>query len=330
MNALKISFKQFLYVAGVSMVMACAKTSGYRIIEAPSDNVAQTVTAGDELNVSNTVDQGINDALLATSISKTSCGESPITSTGNILFTLVTGAVIDTTRIDSGFIKITYFGKNADGTKGLTGETDVQLVIENGKVVPWNTQGTIMDITFKQYEIIDLQTNKQLWLDGPCTMVNTTGGLLRDVSHSLIPLGDSISDRARAHIAFTYNDNQAIIQSWTWDFSQHRTFIMKDTAINSVIYGDTTVNEAEDVSTWGTSRLGEDFYTSTTTSVSQTIPGSFLLSDPLDGRKDINGIAEPIISIYGVDQQGNTVNVHPYGYRVTWYRTGTRDTVIAY
>ncbi|MEP7168680.1 MAG: hypothetical protein ABI855_04865, partial [Bacteroidota bacterium] len=236
---------------------------------------------------------------------------------------------------NTGIIKMTYYGKNADNTKGRTGKIEIKLAIDNdGKVVSWKTKGAIATITFDQYEVQLLDTtNRQLWINGTCTVTNLSGGLLKKVSGMTLQQGDSLVDKVSAQLIFSYNDNVAQIVTWGWTFSQHRSFILNDTVLNASFTGDTMVNNQANVSTVGMNRFEEKFYTDVSTPVLQTISGLFLLSDPLSGSKAINEIAKPILIIYGVTDQGSIENSdNPYGYKIVWTNSGgqRQQTVVKY
>jgi hypothetical protein len=326
----KIALRGLAGVVLTAILFAsCEKKTGYTVDLTTDDTSTQTIIAADELNVNNEFDQVVNESLLGTTISITTSGDIVSPSTGNILFTLISNAVIDTSQINSGIIKITYFGKNADNTKGRTGEVIIRHAVDSGNVIPWKTQGAKATITFNQYEVTVLKTNKSLWMNGECVVTNVSGGLLKKANDLTLLPGDSLTDKLSAKITFTYNDNVAVIQTWTWNLNQHRIFNLNDTTINVAIQGDTLA----DITTIGINRFDENFNTGITTPIVQIISGSFLLTEPLSGVKVINGIKEPILIIYGVSEQGNIVsNGIPFGYKIIWTNSGgeRKQTVIGY
>jgi hypothetical protein len=166
-------------------------------------------------------------------------------------------------------------------------------------------------------------------LNGTGTITNISGGILKDAANLTLAPGDSLIDKVSAQLAFTYNDNTNIIQTWTWHFDQHRSFALTGSIIFSSIKGNTTMNNFNNISTSGTTRSGENFYTGITQPVLQNISGLFILSQPLSGEKAIHGIPEPIDAIYGVDEQGNTaVSNNPYGYKIIWINNGGQAQAI--
>ncbi len=157
-------------------------------------------------------------------------------------------------------------------------------------------------------------------MNGNLTITNNSGGLLKAPANIVFPAGDSLQDKIDGSIVFTYNDNTAVIQTWTWNINQTRSFNMQNSALTSTIRGDSSVNGINSISTTGTTRSGSVFNTQITIPVVQTISSLYLLSDPVSGEKAIRGIPEPLTIDYGVDNHGNPVQSgSPYGYKITWY-----------
>ena len=313
MKIKKIIFYCFITIAFAAIVFtSCKKTHDYTLVNTTDDTSAQTIIASDESEINNEFDQAVNDALTATAISSTTSGDSA----GVNLFE-ISGAVIDSSQSNTGIIKINYYNKTADNKKARLGEVKIQHAIANGKVIPWKTKGARATITFTNYEVFFLNiSNKTLSLNGTSVIENISGGLLKNIKSAP---GDSLIDKVSAQLAFTYNDNTSSIQSWTWNFNQRRVFSLQDTIVTASIQGDTAINNINNVSTWGMTRSGQNFYTGTTTPVLQNLSGVSVLTNPLKGRKIIFGIKEPITVTYGVDQQGTSVSTgNPYGYIITW------------
>ncbi len=310
---------------------SCSKTE-YTIIKTTADSATQIITSGDEMNINYEFDQGVNEALLATSLSRIAGGDSLAGSVD--LFGTISQVTIDTSHInDSAQIRLSYFGKNADQTKGRTGDITVHFTRDNnGKIIPWKTPGATITLTFTQYEVVILANNKSLWMNGTATITNLSGGLLKKPASISLHSTDSLQDRVKGNITFTYNDNVTLIQTWTWNMYQLRTFNMPTTTLTSTIIGDTTVNTSTGVSTSGTTRFGYVFYTQILSPVVQSISSSYLLSNPLSGEKAIHGIQEPMQVDYGVDANGNAVlSGTPYGYKISWIGNGGQAvTVVKY
>jgi len=325
----------FLFLLPLLFMMpsSCSKT-GYTIVNTTADSATQIINANDELNINYEVDQAVNEALLATSLCNIASGNTGSAGTGAILFTTISGCIIDTSHItDSALIRLTYYSKNADQTKGRSGAVTIQFGRDSsGKVIPWNQPGAIVNISFSQYEVIVLATNVSLWMNGTATVTNLSGGLLKNPANLTLATGDSLQDKLNATIVFTYNDNVAVVQTWTWYMNQLRTFNFQNASLISTIRGDSTVNNITGIATSGTTRFGFGFNTQIISPVVQTISSLYLLSEPTSGEKGIRGIPEPLTVLYGVDTHGNPVQTGaPYGYKISWAANGGQaTTIVAY
>jgi hypothetical protein len=329
MKPYKTIFIHFLAIAlSVLVFSSCKKTHEYTLVNTKDDSATQTLIASDEFELNDEVGQAVNDALAATAISIVTSGGST-SGTGDILGT-ISGAVIDTGKINTGLIKIIYFGKNADQTKWRLGNLEIKHAVKNGKVIPWNTRGASATIKFTNYEVFFLKiTNKALSLNGSCTVTNMSGGLLKNIANPALVPGDSLVEKISAQLSYTYDDNATAIKTWAWDCNQLRVFNGdtkngKDTLITCTIKGDTTLNNIPNVASWGATRSDKQFYSSITNPVLKNISGTPFLSGPLSGRKVILGIAEPLTVTYGIDPQGSPASSgdDPYGYIISWSNTG--------
>ena len=311
---------------------SCSKT-GYTVTNYTADSATQIITANDELNINYEFDQAVNEAIASTTLSVIASGDTMNPGPSPVGNTFLSGAIIDTTHLaDSAIIWIQYFGKNVPQTKGRTGYVIVQLGRDgNGKIIPWKTPGAVMNITFLQYEVIVLATNVSVWMNGTATVRNVSGGQLTFPPKMTLSAGDSLQDRVSGNITFTYNDNVAVIQTWTWNLTQTRMFNMQNGSLTSTIRGDSSVSGVAGVSTTGTTRFGNVFNTQLTKAVVQGISSSYILSQPLSGEKVINGIPEPITIDYGVNSSGIAVQSNPYGYKITWMHSGGQAvSVVSY
>jgi hypothetical protein len=331
-------FKIFLSYIVLSIIIcalftSCDKT-GYTIVKTTADSATQIITANDELDVNYEFDQAINEALLATTLSTFACGEKINQGTENELYTTLNQVIIDTSEIiDSALIRLTYYGKNADQTKGRSGVITLHFARDNnGKIIPWKNPGASININFEQYEVIVLANNKSIWMNGSSTIINVSGGLLQKASDITLNPGDTLKDNVSGNIAFTYNDNVNIIQTWTWYINQVRKFTIQNAILTSSINGDSSINGSNDISTSGTTRFGSVFYTQTIAPVVQTISSLYILSNPISGEKAIHGIPEPLSIEYGVDSNGNPVSgISPYGYKISWISNGGQAvTIVSY
>lgn len=300
----------FNYIIPIALVgfllVGCQKVETTRI-NTNSNSESQSVIATDELTLNNEFDQAIDDAVAVICNPKAT----------------IPGAIVDTSRINVGVIEIDYYGKELDGTKSRTGSDSIHETMVSGKIVPWGTPGTIATITFGDidnngYEVMFLTNSTSVKFTGTAALTNVYGGYLQNIT-----AGDSLVERIRASISFTYNDNVAVIQLFNWYLSQERTFTIYDTVMNAITRGDTNINGYLNVSTWGTTRFGNSFYTAITSPMVQNISDPHLSYNPLSGDKAIEGITEPILSSYGVSSVGlPQATGTPYGLIATWINNG--------
>jgi hypothetical protein len=314
MNTKFISRSSIRIIVLLFLFTACKKRTELTYTNTTDDTAEQTIIAGDQFEVNYEFDQVINEALRASCISSTTSGTAGSTI-ADILFTQIPDAVIDTGKINKGIITITYYGKTPDKTKARSGVIEIRHSLASGKVVPWKTPGATVKIIFKQFEVIfENVINKSIVLNDTCTVTNLHGGLLTTLS----PI-DSVVDKLNAKLSFTNNDNLTVLTQWTWYFSKHRVFRLNDTTISATITGDTTVNNVNNVATWGTTRSDQPFCASIATPLVQHVSGSSFLYVPLRGVENIQMINEPITITYGVDPSGYPVSTgKPYGYKFKW------------
>ncbi|HTB07805.1 MAG TPA: hypothetical protein VK806_12705 [Bacteroidia bacterium] len=302
-----------LLAALVVLLFVCCKKETTTTVESTSDSVSQSTIAFDELTINNEFDQAADDAV-------TVLCDSTAT---------IAGAVVDRSQVNIGIIEIDYYGKEADGTKTRTGSDSIHQPIVGGHVVPWGTPGATATITLGTYsspgyEVLFATNNTSVRLSGSAILTNTYGGDLQ----SIIP-GDSLVERIRASISFTYNDNAAIIQLFPWYLNQIRVFTLSGSITSATTRGDTSINGYLNVGTWGTDRLGNSFYTSTNTPVVQNISTANLSYNPLSGNKTIEGITEPITNTYGVTSLGGIQSTGtPYGLLATWIDNGAQSQIV--
>ncbi len=140
------------WVIFVMPISSCSKT-GYTLVQTTADSASQITISNDELNINYEVGQAVNEALLATSLSHIASGNTASIGSGAVLYNTISQVIIDTSQIvDSALIHLTYYGKNANQTKGRTGILTVQFARDSfGKIIPWGNAGATVNINFSQY-----------------------------------------------------------------------------------------------------------------------------------------------------------------------------------
>jgi hypothetical protein len=280
--------------------MGCAKETTTRV-NTNSNSSSQSTVANDEVTVNNEFDQALDDAIMIL------CNHN----------TSITGA-FPPDSISPSVYEIDYYGKEADGTKTRSGNDSIHL-----NTASWPAAGAIANVSFgdinnKAYEVSFTNNQTSLTFFGNASITNVSGGLLQNLTP-----GDSIVIHVRATISFTFNDNAAIIQLFTWNIDRIRTFTISSGSIYASNRGDTTINGLNNIGTWGTDRFGNSFYSIISTSIVQNISTASLSYNPLSGTENIQGLQEPITSIYGVNTQGSAVTSGtPYGFYISWINNG--------
>lgn len=289
-------------------IMGCAKETTSRV-NTTSNTGTQSIIASDELTLNNELDQAVDDAIA-------------VLSNHNAA---IAGALDDSISPD--IYEINYFGNEANNTKSRTASDSIHL-----NATSWATAGTTATIDFgdinnKAYEVLFKTNNTSITLTGKATITNLSGGLLQNLTPA-----DSMVVHIKASVSYTYNDNATVIQLYTWNFNELRTFRKSDTSIMASTRGDTTIKNFSHLESWGVNRYGDSAYCTITSTIVQNISNLNLAYNPLSGAGVIQNISEPIISTYGVNQQGSPIsNGTPYGFIITWTNNGGQaQNVIGY
>jgi len=292
----------------IAVFAGCAKETTTRV-NTTSNSSTQSIIASDELTLHNEFDQAVDDAIA-------------VLSNHNAA---IAGATDDS--INPNVYEIDYFGTEANNTKKRSGGDSIHL-----NTIPWGTAGSIATLTFgdinnKAYEVTFVNNNTSVTLTGTATLIYISGGLLQNLTS-----GDSIVVHIKASISYTYNDNATQVQLYTWNFNQVRSFTKSDTIIYAGARGDTNIKSFTNVGSWGLNRYGDSCYSTITTTIEQNISNLTLAYNPLSGKDVIENIAEPILSTYGVNQQGLAqASGTPYGFIITWINNGGQaQNVIGY
>ncbi len=280
--------KPLVMALAILLLAGCKKTTT-EITTSTNDSASQGTIASDELAVNNEMDQVVDEAVASLCICKQTSGSLTINPT------TIAGAVIDTSQVDSGIVNIFYYGKESNPIKSRSGNVEIKLPVVGKHLIPWTTTGVTAAITITNYEIFYSNiANKTLWFKGTINVSNANGVLIKNLI-----VGDSLVEKVRGPVSFTFNDNGAILYLYLWNL--HRTRVIKRTVTNDTTittWGDTTINGIANIANWGMTRLSNNYYTSITTPVFQDISTSSFY-DPLSGVKSIQSIPEPLTITYG-------------------------------
>ena len=270
----------------------------------------QTQRASDQSNVDNESGQAMDEA-------------------NNILMEVSTtrdvqtycNLTIDSSQKSIGKITVTYSGNDCYNTKSRTGTIVIELPYDpnTATITRWHEQGCVAKLTFIDYKVTNLSTNKSLEFDGVHTIKNESGGGLLQLY-----LGQSIEHVIRANMNLTFDDGT----TRTWHAAKRRIFNYSSGQLKVEIKGDTAVGPHAHVAMWGVTRLGDDFTLDVPTPITYYLLGTSCLYKP-KGAIVIYGPANSLSVTYGVDSNGLTTTSCPFGYKFNWTDSqGTPHEVI--
>ncbi|HSH67768.1 MAG TPA: hypothetical protein VLB84_18650, partial [Bacteroidia bacterium] len=231
---------------------------------------------------------------------------------------------IDSAAISTGLIKLTYHGKSCDGLRDRSGIISIQFPYDaaTGKFLRWSAKGARIIITYDNYKVTNLTTNKSIVINGAITATNVNGGGIWTLLS-----GTSIIHKLRGHMEIKFDDGT----TGSWIVARSRVYTLTGLILNGEITGDTTVNGNSNVAYWGKNRAGEEFSVSIPTPIAANLFGTLCLYRPYKGVAIIRGVSNEITITYGVDINGNPVSgmACPFGYKLNWTdAAGTAHQVV--
>jgi hypothetical protein len=299
----------FYWLVSILILTGCKKVETTRTYTV-SNTISQNIIASDEVIINNELDQFVDDAITVLSNhNATIAGAYPPDS------------------VSPSFIELTYSDKQYDISKARTGADSIHIA----PGISWGTPGTTATLAFQDinqplgyevfyYSLIPPSSDTaSLTFLGNISITNVHGGLLQNLTP-----GDSIVVHIRASkVSFTFNDQAALIQLFPISVNEIRTFTMSGNTIYATTRGDTSISGYSNVGSFGTNRLGYTYYSTITYPLVQNISNLSLSYNPLYGEKIIEGIPEPITSIYGVNSSGSAqASGSPYGFHISWTDNG--------
>jgi hypothetical protein len=315
-------FKYLIVAAAIGTLnTSCKKkeTTTPTTITTTDDSPEQKQTASDQIQAENETNYSLDDVNAA--LNGTTSIRTPVK--------LVCNATIDTSMARTmGMVSITYNGKSADSARMRTGTISIQLPYNSNntpKVTRWSTEMCSMTITYSNYTVTNVATNKSITLNGTHTITNLSGGTVATITNGINP----IIHKIRGSMTLTFDDGT----QRSWSVARKRTFNYTDGITTETLSGDTTVNNYSNVAMWGINRKGDNFYVSTTTPLIANVSGPLCLYKPI-GVRVFYGAARTLTVTYGVDQSGNSItgSTCPYGYKLDWVNVKgeNKEAILAY
>lgn len=259
--------------------------------------------SGDENNAATMADMSMDDAEIAMS------GSSMSHKTAS--FPGLCNAIVDTANISAGAITITYTGTSCDGLRSRSGSITAQIV--NYPTVHWKDAGAVMTITYTNFKVTSLITNKSVTLNGTHTITNVTGGLVARIGIS--PNPSAITRKIRSsNMSLTFDDGT----QRTWSVARRRTWTgTSGNATSLTIAGDTNVNSNPNTAEWGINRAGNAFSTAFSTPVTLTSACGWYA--PTGGVKMHCFNSRTATVTFGTDANGNpSPSGCPNHYKISW------------
>lgn len=223
------------------------------------------------------------------------------------------GMTIDSSQKLMGKITLNYSGIDCSGTRTRSGSIIIELPYNSTatpQITTWSTAGCKAKLTFVNYKVTYLATNKSLNFNGTHSITNIYGGQFIQRLLAGLP----IVYKVRAEMQISYDDGT----SRTWKAAKVRAYSQVAGAVKTTIEGDTVINNITNMAMWGTTRLGEEFTLALPTSIAYYIYGSTCLYKPT-GLAELRVAAKILTITYGVDMSGTVVTGGcPYGYKLNW------------
>lgn len=271
----------------------------------------QTQRASDQSNVENESNQAMDEANTVM---------QDVSTTREIQ--ALCNVTIDSSQKNIGKLIINYNGLDCSGTKTRTGSIMIQLPYNGTQITTWSTAGSTAILTFNNYKVTYIATNKSLKFNGTHSVTNVNGG-----GWGQLLLGTSIIHKVRADMQISFDDSTAC----SWKFAKVRTYHFMSGQLKATIAGDTIINSHTNVAVWGVNRLGENFTMAVPTEITYYLLGGTCIGKP-KGEIVLYGDYNQLTITYGVDANGNLTSGCPFGYKYSWtdQQGAAQQYIVAY
>lgn len=317
---MKIKKIQFLVMAAsLSLFLFACKKNSSSSNNPPSNTDLQT-QSDDQSRVSNETDAAFNDVNASMTgqftVTGSSAGRFGVTVEGGNQDTVKSYICDATVTIDTvdnpRTLTITYNGTHCNLTRTRTGK----VVVSWAKGVAWHTAGAIVTVNFDSLKITRLGDGKSITLNGTHTYTNISGGsLLSLTSNSAAPITHTITS---SNMSVTF-DNGA---QRTWSVARQRVYSYNNGLVITTT-GLHTSGALQNISEWGTNRLGNTFTTQILTPlVISRCNNSFQVTS---GEVGITNTAGSTTITFGLDSTGAStgcpVGSASYYFKLVWSGT---------
>lgn len=294
------SVSSLLLLAAIGF-SACNKKDDDKV-DPTDDTLVWNQQANDEQQAYTQADMSMDDAesILASS-----------SLSGFKTTSLPCNATIDSSQIATGLITITYSGPSCDGLRSRTGS--ISILIQNYPTVKWKDVGAVAVISFNNFRVTRLSTNKSITLNGAHQVTNVSGGLLRNIGQGGTP-GTLVRKIRSSNMVLTFDSG---VQR-TWSVARRRTWTGASGIPTGLsLSGDTTINGNANTAVWGINRSGNPFITTIGTPV--VVNSGCGWYAPVSGYKTHYIGSRNFSVTFGTDSNGNPGgSACPGYYKINW------------
>lgn len=247
----------------------------------------------------------------------------PTTGTSSAT-TSVCGAIVDTTRLTSGIVVITYTSANC---YGRTRSGTMTAVFENYPSKKWKDQGAVVTVTVKDYKMLRSTDGRTWQLEGEFKMVNQTGGTWYDLQYLNQPLVSNDLSAEKMKVTFSTGDYAY------FDIKRRLNYSFDSQLTRCKVEGLGSSDGQDQLECWGQNRNAVKFTCKVTNPYvwASTCGATAALTGETEVR--VEGKEHVLKSHFGVDKDGNDVGpgTCPYGFKVTWqYKNKTNKRILGF
>ncbi|MBO9699270.1 MAG: hypothetical protein J7604_03620 [Sporocytophaga sp.] len=201
---------------------------------------------------------------------------------------------------------INFSGITCDSRRQREGS----MIINYPSGSKFNLPGGAIQITYVNYKITLLNTNKSFTINGTKKITNLTGGLVKNLQ----PTSPPIRHMVAGNITITYNDET----QRTVNLSKIRTLNSLNAGNWQVaLTGNGSYNGNDSISEYGVNTKGQNYYVKILSPIVLNTCGSFC--KPISGVKFHKAISSGVTTLYGLDKDGNVKNdCSSRAYKMTW------------
>ncbi len=299
MKSRNILFFALLFVTLTSIALISCKKDDKE--KGTNDYSSMSNLSKDEIAVEDAMDESMKDI------------EGILIGNGNNLRSeeiIPCHATVDSTAVinDTITIYITYDGLSCDGRRNRTG----QVEIRKKQNTQFGLPGASVNIRHINFTITRVATNQSMTFNSNKTFTNVTGGFVYMLGQNNI---DTVIHQVEGTMDVTFDNGT----TRNWNVARRSTFtgVAGSYVISNQGFG--SADTFTDLSTWGTNRNGELFYTSITQPVTLKQTCDW---DPCSGIKVhmIPAVSKSATVAFGFNSsyQPITGDECPTHYKVDW------------